>query len=111
MVIEYVRFRVPFGAQPSFLDAYSEACEVLSKSPYCLSYELSQCQEEPLLFVLRVEWTSTRDHVGRFRFSSEFRKLIPVIRPYFDNIEETYHYRPTNLTSGRQPVFPAVNMN
>ncbi|HXL60313.1 MAG TPA: hypothetical protein VN959_06505, partial [Mycobacterium sp.] len=62
--------------------------------PYCLGHELSHCEEEPERFVLRIHWTSTDDHLGKFRPSEQFRRFFPPIRPYVDDIEEMQHYQP-----------------
>jgi len=99
MVIEYVQFRIPVSRRAGFMLAYQRVCKLLAGSPYCLGYELSQCQNESMWFVLRVEWTSTRDH-WRFKCSVGFRELLRTIRPYLDLIEEVNHYAPTSLRSG-----------
>jgi Antibiotic biosynthesis monooxygenase len=69
--------------------------------PFCLGYELTQCEEEPDRFVLRIHWTSTDDHLQKFRPSEQFRRFFPPIRPFVDDIEEMQHYHVVeDLTTG-----------
>jgi quinol monooxygenase YgiN len=98
MTIEYIRYRIDEARRDAFVAAYREAALALDDSPYCLDYELAQCDEEPDRFVLRIEWTSTDDHMKSFRCSASFRRFFPPIRPYVGDIEEMQHYAP--LLSG-----------
>jgi quinol monooxygenase YgiN len=95
MSIEYIRYKIHPDSHEAFIAAYSESAKSLDASEYCQSYELSQCEEEPERFILRIEWSSTEDHLQGFRKSKEFRSFLPSIRPYIDNIEEMQHYQKT----------------
>lgn len=99
MSIEYIRYRIPAQQQSVFLDDYRQAVTSLDQSPFCLAYEMSRCEEESERFILRIEWTSSEDHLQRFRQSAEFRAFLPLVRPYVEFIEEMQHYRPTNLVA------------
>lgn len=99
MTIEYIRYRIAAEHHEHFLEAYANAASALDDSDYCLGYELSQCEEESERFILRIQWTSTEDHLGKFRSSPEFRAFLPHIRPYINDIEEMQHYRLTNVVS------------
>lgn len=101
MIVEYVRYRIAAARQRSFVEAYRNAVQSLERSEYCLGYELSQCEEEPSLFILRIKWTSTADHIGKFRTSDEFKSFLPHIHPFIDDIEEMQHYALTNVVSDR----------
>lgn len=92
MTIEYIRYRIDEARRDAFIEAYCAATAALDDSPYCLGYELAQCDEEPDRFVLRIHWTSTDDHMNRFRGSASFRRFFPPIRPYLHDIEEMQHY-------------------
>ncbi|MDF5752057.1 antibiotic biosynthesis monooxygenase family protein [Spongiactinospora sp. TRM90649] len=95
MVVEYIRYRIPKGETAEvFESAYSRAVIPLGKAPQCLSYELSRCTEEPESYILRIEWTSTKDHLEGFRGSDHFREFFAEIRPFVSNIEEMRHYEP-----------------
>ncbi|MCG8387955.1 MAG: antibiotic biosynthesis monooxygenase, partial [Cytophagales bacterium] len=67
--IEYIRYTIDAGRHDRFVEDYREAVEYLQASRYCLGYELSQGEEEPSNFILRIEWTSTEDHLQGFRKS------------------------------------------
>lgn len=97
MVNEYLRYRIPPALREQFLADYTAACEQLRESQVCDGYDLSQCEEEPDCFILRIVWTSTADHLGVFRGSEQFRKFLPLVRPYIPHMEEMRHYAPTSL--------------
>ena len=92
MTVEYIRYRIDDARRDAFIAAYAEAAKALDDSEYCLGYQLTQCEEEPERFILRIRWTSTDDHLGRFRTSEQFRRFLPPIRPYVGDIEEMQHY-------------------
>jgi heme-degrading monooxygenase HmoA len=64
MSAEIGRDHVPDGDEARFEAAYSEAQRYLAESPVCRAYELLSCEEEPARYLLRIEWTSTADHLG-----------------------------------------------
>jgi len=71
MIVEYIRYEIDNPKKETFVEAYSKASEYLDQSEFCLGYELTQCEEEPRNFILRIEWTSTNDHLNGFRKSSK----------------------------------------
>jgi len=99
MSIEYIRYKIKADSHDEFISAYKAAAQSLDNSEYCLGYELSQCEEEPERYILRIEWTSTKDHMQGFRKSAEFKSFLPHIRPFIDDIEEMQHYQPTAVVS------------
>src|SRR5262245_18315082 len=90
--VEYIRYRITKENTDAFVDAYRAAVASLAASPYCLGYELTQCAENPELFVLRIRWTSIDDHLQRFRSSDQFRQFFSRISPFVRQIEEMQHY-------------------
>jgi quinol monooxygenase YgiN len=96
MTIEYIRYRIDNNRRAEFVDAYRTAVTALDDSPQCLGYELSQCEEQPERFVLRIRWTSTTDHLRGFRSSEQFKRFFRSVQPYLDDIEEMQHYQPVD---------------
>lgn len=99
MTVEYIRYKVEPAQRENFLNAYREASAQLKASPYCIRYEISECEEEPGQFMVRIEWTSTEDHLNGFRKSMEFRTFFTSVKPFFENIQEMRHYRLTEVVS------------
>src|SRR5262245_21573862 len=97
MVIEYIRYKVSENRQEEFIQAYQNASKQLLESEFCLGYELTHCQEEPDHFIMRIEWSSTEDHLNGFRQSPEFREFFNHVKPFFNNIEEMHHYNLTEV--------------
>lgn len=104
MTIEYIRYKIPDIGKQAFLDAYTAAAVELDASPYCLAYELSECEEEVGQFILRIEWTSTDEHLNGFRKSALFPSFLNKIRPFYNNIQEMRHYRQTALVKRKVAV-------
>ena len=97
MIVEYIRYKIAAEQRESFIDAYKNASEELNTSEYCLAYELTECEEEAGQFILRIEWTSTDEHLHGFRKSAEFPSFFAKIKPYFNNIQEMRHYKLTKV--------------
>ncbi|MEV0778747.1 antibiotic biosynthesis monooxygenase [Streptomyces sp. NPDC050428] len=98
MILEYIRYRIPENDAAEFEAACARAAEPLSRSPFCLDFELSRCVEESGHYILRIRWESLDKHLKDFRASEEFRAFFTEIRPYVDAIEEMRHYTPTEVT-------------
>ena len=107
MSIEIIRYRIPPGEEGAFEASYGEAQRYLKDSPACRSYELLRCDEEPERYLLRIEWTSTADHLDGFRRSAAFQPFLALVRPYIRAVEEMQHYRSTAVAGqGRAMAAP-----
>jgi hemoglobin len=95
MSIEIIRYRIPVGQEAAFEAAYAEAERYLAESPVCRSYQLLRCEEEPARYLLRIDWTSTADHLTQFRRSAAFPPFLALVRPFIGAVEEMQHYHPT----------------
>ncbi len=102
MIIEYIRYDIPKEKKQDFLAAYENASKQLDDSEFCMGYELTQCEEEPTNFILRIEWTSTEDHLNGFRKSPDFTIFLGHVRPFFNDIQEMNHYQLTSVKSGEK---------
>lgn len=102
MIVEYIRYKIAYDRQSAFVEAYRQAAAYLQSSPYCLSYELTHCEEDSQNFVLRIEWTSTEEHLNGFRKSPQFAPFLQLVRPYFNEIEEMNHYKLTDVAYSKQ---------
>jgi len=92
MIAEYLRYTIPVDQQDAFIADYTEAKVPLMRSPFCTSFELCQCAEDPSQFILRIGWTSPDDHMKGFRGSVEFKEFLGHIRQYIPAIDEMRHY-------------------
>lgn len=94
MTTEYIRYRIEADQQPAFVDAIAQSCRFLAEAPECLSYQLSQGEEDPANFIWRIEWTSTEQHLNGFRKSPAFAAFFQLVKPFFPDIQEMSHYQP-----------------
>lgn len=97
MIIEYIRYKVTVDQRSAFVESYKNASAQLDASEFCLSYEISECEEEAGLFVVRIEWTSADEHITGFRKSSLFPEFFSHVKPFFQNIQEMRHYNLTEI--------------
>jgi hemoglobin len=95
MIVEYIRYAVPAGRSEEFEAAYGRAVLALRAAPQCVDYELSRCVDDPEAYILRIGWTSGRDHLEGFRGGPNFPGFLAEIRPYVPMIQEMRHYDPT----------------
>ncbi len=102
MIVEYTRYKVAENQGKALVEAYEKAKNVLDTSPYCLSYELSQCSEEPTSYILRIEWDSLNGHLEGFRKSPQFATFFQAVRPFFNDIQEMHHYELTDVNKKKQ---------
>jgi quinol monooxygenase YgiN len=102
MTIECIRYKVNIDQREPFIQSYVKASLQLNESPFCLAYELSECEEEPGVFILRIEWTSTEDHMNGFRKSVTFCDFFTNVKPFFNDIQEMRHYQLTEIASRKR---------
>lgn len=95
--VEYVRYRLKSHKSIDLVQAYEAASEHLRAAPECLGYELSECEEEREIFILRILWSSTQAHVERFRKGPEFPPFLAIVLPFIEEIEEMRHYETTEV--------------
>lgn len=93
--VEYIRYRIPADRSAEFLAAYTRAAVPLAAAPSCVDYELTRCEDDFEHYILRITWTSAKDHMEGFRGSDHFKEFFAEIRPYVEHIEEMRHYTPT----------------
>ena len=99
MVVEYIRYEIEPERAAEFEQAYARASAALDESEHCLSYELARGVEEPRNWILRIEWDSVDGHEQGFRKSPEFGPFFRAVKPFFEQIEEMRHYRPTEVAA------------
>lgn len=92
---EIIRYNIPAQEREHFEKAYTQAAQYLQASPYCLGYEVIHGSEEPNHYIVIIYWTSEQDHLTGFRKSKDFMAFLNLVRPFYNNLEEMKHYKPT----------------
>ena len=92
MTVEYIRYRIAEDQQTAFIEAIRSANHLLAAAPDCLTYQLAHCEEDPTLFIWRIEWTSVERHLNGFRKSAEFGAFFQLVKPFYTSIQEMNHY-------------------
>lgn len=95
MTIEYIRYDLVAHRPDELASAYTTAADALRAAPECLAFELTQCEEAPRSFILRIEWQSTAAHLAGFRKGPHFPAFLAAIKPFIGEIAEMRHYAAT----------------
>jgi quinol monooxygenase YgiN len=102
MIVEYIRYKVKPEETEQFIQSYVNASVQLDESEYCIGYELAECEEEQGQFILRIEWTSTQEHLNGFRKSEVCPAFFANVKPFVANIQEMRHYRLTEVVQKKK---------
>lgn len=97
MIVEYIRYRISAERREEFEAAYAAAAALLRASPQCVQYELARGLDEPEHYILRIEWTSAKDHIEGFRGSPGFKEFLTLVRPFIPEIQEMREYQRTSV--------------
>jgi quinol monooxygenase YgiN len=97
MIVEYIRYDLVRHEPEQLIAAYTTAVDSLRASPECLAFELTQCEEAPRSFILRIEWESTPAHLQGFRTGPNFPTFLAAIKAFIGEIAEMRHYSATPL--------------
>jgi quinol monooxygenase YgiN len=92
---EYIRYDLVAHEPEELIAAYTTAADSLRAAPECLAFELTQCEEAPRSFILRIEWQSTAAHLQGFRKGANFPPFLAAIKPFIAEIAEMRHYGKT----------------
>lgn len=101
MTIEYIRYELSKHSGEELIAAYAKAAESLKASPECLGFDLAACEEAANSFILRIRWTSTSDHLQKFRKGPHFPPFLAAIQPFIGEIAEMRHYAATGVEWSR----------
>lgn len=103
MIVEYIRYCLPDEETClAFEQAYLAAQTALVQSEHFIALEVARCEEEPMSYIVRIEWDSTRGHLDGFRKSPEFGAFFNLVRPFFERILEMRHYQVKMQWGNRQ---------
>jgi quinol monooxygenase YgiN len=97
MIVEYIRYDLVAHQPEELVAAYTTAVDSLRAAPECLAFELTQCEEAPRSFILRIEWQSTAAHLQGFRKGPNFPPFLSGIKAFIGEIAEMRHYAATPL--------------
>ncbi|ABS65420.1 NADP oxidoreductase coenzyme F420-dependent [Xanthobacter versatilis] len=95
--IEYIRYALTVHDGAALTSAYVLAAPHLQAAPECLGYDLTQCDEDPTSFILRIQWVSAQAHMEGFRRGPHFPPFLAAIRDFIPEIAEMRHYAPTAI--------------
>jgi len=92
MIIEVTTLKIQPSQQKEFEAAIKKSAKsFIAHFPGCQGYSLRHCIEDPLQYVIEIQWETLKDHIQGFRASEEFKKWRAQISPYFAESPKTYH--------------------
>ncbi|QMU70082.1 group II truncated hemoglobin [Streptacidiphilus sp. P02-A3a] len=107
MIVEYIRYRIAEPRHTAFQEAYQRAAGALGRAEQCVDFELARCTEDPDAYILRIGWTSTKDHLEGFRKGEHFAAFLAEVEPYLEAVREMRHYEVTAV-AGRGGSTPTL---
>lgn len=91
MITEIVEFEVKPGTVEKFIAGVQASRPLFERSPGFVSLELHLTVENPLVFVLLIQWTSVAHHVEMFQKSSEYGLWRANIGEYMASAPRLQH--------------------
>src|SRR3989442_14021404 len=91
MIVEYIRYELNQSSAEALVSAYRDAGEHLKLAPQCRGYELTVCEEAPSSVILRIIWTSTKDHLEGFCKGPNFLAFFQAIKTFIVAIAVLRH--------------------
>src|SRR4249919_3039394 len=82
MTVEYIRYDLGAHQAEDLVNAYTTAADALRAAPECMAFELTQCEETPRSFILRIEWKSPAAHLEGSRKVPHFPPFLAEINPF-----------------------------
>ena len=92
MILEVAILNVIPGLEDDFLEAFSEAQEIISGMAGYISHQLKRCIENTSQFILLVEWEKLTDHTEGFRQSKEYQQWKALLHHFYDPFPTVEHY-------------------
>ncbi len=97
MTTEYIRYTLTKHSGDDLVAAYRAAAEHLRASPEGMGFDLVCCEDAASSFILRIRWTSTGDHLQKFRKGPHFPPFFAAIKDFVEEITEMRHYADTGI--------------
>ena len=92
MIIEVTTLKIQPGKNNEFEAAIKKSAEsFIAPFPGCQGYSLRHCIEEPLQYVIEIQWKTLADHIEGFRASEAFTEWRANISLYFAESPNTYN--------------------
>ncbi|WP_181779409.1 antibiotic biosynthesis monooxygenase family protein [Pseudonocardia pini] len=92
MVREIAFLTVADGAGPALESALLSVRDVLDADSGCLGFTLDRCLENPLEYVLVVEWRSLEAHTEDFRSSPDRSRFLKALLGCVSEPPRSAHY-------------------
>jgi heme-degrading monooxygenase HmoA len=92
MIIESAEITIRPGMEQEFIDGFRTAAPLFKRARGCVSLELQNGIEHPLVYRLLVHWRTLEDHTVHFRGSEDFQQWRRLVGHCFDGPPVVQHY-------------------
>lgn len=92
IVMEVAQLPVCAGDRPAFLDAFSEAQQLIFRQSGFIDLQLLPNTEADNGFLLTVLWQQQSDHALGFRQSADYQRWCSLLHPFYPSKPEVTYY-------------------
>ncbi len=96
MILEIATLQIKPGHTAAFELAFSEAAQIITKSPGYISHELQRGIERDHGYVLLVRWRTLDDHTIGFRQSEPYQRWRALLHHFYDPFPTVEHFTLTH---------------
>lgn len=93
MTIEIATLPVKPENEDAFVDAMTDAVEILRRQPGCAGVSWGKRVEPDLAYVLEVTWNKIEDHFA-FQKTSDRDEFLGLIRDHLADTPSLFHFDP-----------------
>ncbi len=93
MIYEHAHITLKPATDAQFQAAVKQALPIFQQARGCLGVELRQEVENPLHYVLVVQWATLEDHTQHFRQSPGYTQWRALVGEYFAQAPHVVHTR------------------
>lgn len=97
MLFEMAHISLKPGTNKEFEAGVQKALEIFKRAKGCNNVELLQEVEDPLNYVLKIQWQTLENHTVDFRESEDFQKWRSIVGEFFAKPPHVVHTQTVGL--------------
>tara|TARA_B100001989_G_C24437537_1_gene412263 strand:- start:49 stop:360 length:312 start_codon:yes stop_codon:yes gene_type:complete len=92
-IIESVILTIKQNQTAPFLQAFTQAQQILITQTGYISHSLHQCIENPHQFLLTITWKTLKNHTHDFKQSKDYQQWKTLLHHFYDPFPKVLHYK------------------
>jgi len=92
MITEHAVLPVIPGRETEFMETMERARAIIASAPGFISLRVGRCIEQPVNFLLLVEWETLEAHTEGFRNSAAYQEWRALLHHFYDPFPVVEHF-------------------